>query len=296
MKHFFYIIRPAICIALAGLACCGRQAAPPLNNAVPQHIVSLSPTVTEILYELGLGDRIIGDTTLCNYPEEAKNKEKVGDFLNVNEEKIISLHPDLLIDTTSKAHEKMWERMKGAGIRVEHFAIDTMDGVYDAYIGIGKIAGVEGKAAELVNNLKQGFSDLKARGARAENKPKVLFVVDYENFVLAGKGTFIDTLLSDIGCVNLITEKGWPGNASFEVLISLKPDIIIVAVNGKDLTEEKIKAIKARWAIATSIPAVAGERVLVVNADTTTRPGPRLLNGWTEEIAKLVHPELFNSP
>ena len=295
MKYFSHMLRLFTCIALAGLVCCGRQATPPSNTAIPQRIISLSPTVTEILYELGLGDRLIADTTLCDYPEDAKNKEKVGDFLSVNEEKIISLQPDLIIDTTSKSHEKMWERMARAGIRVEHFEIDTMDAVYDAYTGIGKIAGVEEKAAGLVNNLKDGFADLKARGARAANKPRVLFVVDYENLVLAGEGTFIDTLLADIGCVNVIADKGWPGNASFEVLISLKPDIIIIAVNGKDLAEEKIKTIKARWTTAASVPAVANNRILVINADTATRPGPRLLKGWTE-TAKLVHPELFNSP
>jgi iron complex transport system substrate-binding protein len=291
VRYFYYTLRLLACLALATLACCGKLAAPP-SGAVPQRIVSLSPTVTEILYELGLGDKVIADTKYCTYPEDAKNKEKIGDFLTVNEEKIISLHPDLVIDTTSQAHEAMWERMERAGIRVEHFNIDTMDGVYEAYAGIGRTCGIEQKARALADSLRRDLADLRARCAAATTRPRVLFFVEYPNLTAVGKDTFIDSLINDIGCVNAVDKSGWLQGFPRELAVSMRPDVIIFAIDGNLLTGAYAKEIKDSFANATNVPAVANGRVLVVNGDMTTRPGPRLVKGW-REIAKLVHPELF---
>ena len=295
MKRRFGVSELLCCIMLLALSGCGggrgyRRVEIPRNA---QRIVSLSPTVTEILYELGLGDRIVGNTRYCDYPEDAKNREKVGDFLTVDEEKIICLKPDLVIDTTSRAHEKMWERLNRAGIAVIDFDVNTLEGVYEAYAGIGRAGGAEEKARELVTQLKTDLAELKKRCGRAESRPKVIFFIEYPNLTAVGKGTFIDRLLSDIGCENVIMQAGWPQNFPRELVLELKPDIIIHSVDGNRLTEEYIQKIRQGWSRAATVPAVAHGRIYVVNGDTATRPGPRIMEGWTE-IARHIHPELFD--
>lgn len=286
-----HLICAILSAALAG--CGGGKSAPPEPPANPRRIVSLSPVVTEILYELGLGDRIIAASKFCDYPEDAKNKEKVGDFLTVDEERIIALKPDLVIDTASRAHEKMWERFNRAGIAVLDFDVNTMEGVYDAYAGIGRACGVEEKADALLAKLKEGLAALKARCAGASNRPKVIFFVEYPNLTAVGKDTFIDRLLTDIGCENAVTQSGWPQNFPRELVVSFQPDVIIHAVDGGRLTKRYVEEIKNAWLMAANIPAVRNRRIFIVNGDTTTRPGPRIVKGWTE-IAKFVHPELFD--
>ena len=283
------------CILLAAQVGCDggsdkRQVGIPPN---PQRIVSLSPTVTEILYELGLGDRIIADTRYCDYPEDARNKEKAGDFLTVNEEKIVFLEPDLVIDTTSRAHEKMWQRFNRAGIAVVDFDVNTLEGVYEAYEVIGRATGTEEKARKLLAELKDDLAELKDRCSRAESRPRVIFFIEYPNLTAVGKDTFIDRLLADIGCVNVVTQSGWPQNFPRELVVDLKPDVIIHAVDGNVLTEAYAAEIREGWSRATTVPAVADGRIYVVNGDTATRPGPRVIEGWTE-IARHIHPELFD--
>jgi iron complex transport system substrate-binding protein len=294
MKHLRSILAVSLCaLAIAALGACGKKPDAPTAPQSPQRIVSLSPAVTEILYELGLGDKIVGDTRYCNYPPDAEKKQKVGDLHTVKEEQILALKPDLIIDTTSKEHEQMWKRMEAAGIRVERFDINTIEGIYSAYAGIGKATNTEEKAKELAGALKQGFADLRARTRNAQ-RPTTLFVVDPENFVVAGKGTFVDGLLSDIACLNPIQQPDWPGQPVMEEIIRMKPAVVIYSLNSSDLTAENETKIRNDLAKKLpNVPAVRDNRIFFVNADITTRPGPRMLKGWTE-IAKLVHPELFN--
>lgn len=292
MRYLSRVVQFCLCIGLAALACCGPASGGPAMPAPPKRIVSLSPAVTEILYELGLGDRVVADTAFCNYPADAMNKEKVGDFFTVNEEKIVWLEADLVIDTTSMAHKAMWRRLNRAGIPVVDFDVNTMEGVYSAYIGIGKAAGVEEKARELVGSLKGQLAAIKYRCASAATKPRVMFFVEYPNLTVVGKGTFIDRLITDAGCENAVTQAGWQQNFPKELVAEMKPDIIIHAVDGSLLTARYAKEIRDSWADAANVPAVAEGRIFIVNGDTATRPGPRIVIGWSE-IARLVHPELY---
>lgn len=293
MKKKFLILQLSYCIVFLAFNCCGGKPAPMEPPPNPQRIVSLSPVVTEILYELELGGRIIADTKFCDFPDDAKSKVKVGDFFTVDEERIIALKPDLVIDTTSRSHEKMWARFNRAGVAVLDFDVNTMEGVYAAYAGIGRACGVEKKADALLAALREDLAALRERCSRAESRPKVIFFVEYPNLTAVGKDTFIDDLLAGIGCENAVAQSGWQQNFPRELVLELKPGVIIHAVDGGSLTEEYAGEIKNSWSRAANVPAVRNGRIFIVNGDTATRPGPRIVKGWTE-IAKLVHPEAFD--
>jgi len=250
-------------------------------------VVSLSPVVTEILCELGAGDRIVANTRLCNYPEDARGKTKVGDFFNVNEEAIISLRPEMVIDTTSKAHRALWERLSGAGIEVVHCPIETVDEVAAAYEKIGRAVGLEEKGRELSQRFLSDLNNLKAKCADVSQRKRVIFFVEYPNLTAAGKGTFIDDFISAVGGENVVAQSGWVKNFPIEKLVELKPDVIIQAIDGDKLSDEIITDIDGFFEFANV-------RVFVIDADETTRPGPRIVKGWAG-MAKILHPELFEN-
>jgi len=211
----------------------------------------------------------------------------VGDFLNVNEEAIISLRPEMVIDTTSKAHRALWERLSGAGIEVVHCPIETVDEVAAAYEKIGRAVGLEEKGRELSQRFLSNLSDLKAKCANVSQRKRVIFFVEYPNLTAAGKGTFIDDFISAVGGENVVVQNGWVMNFPVEKLVELKPDVIIQAIDGDKLSDEIITEINGFFEFANV-------RVFVVNADETTRPGPRIVKGWAG-MAKILHPELFEN-
>ena len=248
-------------------------------------IVSLSPVVTEILYELGAGDRIMANTKFCNYPKDAKRKLKVATGLyNVNEEEILRLGPGLIIDTDSKTHEKMWGRMTKAGIKVEHFPIDRIEQIPAAYVGIGRAIGEEERGRELAQRFRDDRDALKARYANVSRRPRVLFLTGYRALDTAGRNTFIDDFITNVGGVNVIEKDGWINALSFDVILANPPDIIFVSINGDEINPRKSAEGKNHLKIFKA-------PVHVVSSDEACRPGPRFMAAW-KKIGAILHPEV----
>ncbi len=264
--------------ALAALASCSNATRPDGD------IVSLSPVVTEILYELGAGDRIMANTKFCNYPKKAGSKLKIADFHNVNEEEILRLQPALILDTESKKHAPMWKRMTEAGIKVEHFPIDTIEQIPAAYIGIGKAIGKEERGRELAQRFLDERAALKTRYANVTRNPRVLFLVGYLGNDAAGKNTFIDDCIKTVGATNIIQKQGWPTALKDSMIFTDPPDIILVSINGSDINSQKIAEIKNHLK-KFNVP------VHIVNGDEACRPGPRIIAAW-EKIGVILHPEV----
>ncbi len=263
------------------LAGCGEA------RKVEGDIVSLSPVVTEILYELGAGGRIMANTKFCNYPEDAKTKIKIGDFLNPNVEKIISLKPKIVIGTSSEKHNPLWKRLEEAGIKVIHFPIDTLDQVIAAYKTTGEAVGLAEKGRELSEKFAAEYDSLKKKYGSARHKPRVLFFVNYPGLWAAGRTSFVDSFIAAVGGDNLVKEEGrdgWVGNFPDERVLRLKPDIIFMSIDGDKLTDELRRRITDHFKYVKA-------RVHLVNADEVCRPGPRALVGW-KKIAKILHPEV----
>ncbi|WP_175991638.1 ABC transporter substrate-binding protein [Bacillus sp. Marseille-Q1617] len=253
----------------------------------PERIISLIPSNTEILFELGLGGEVVGVTDFDNYPEEAAAKEKIGG-MEFNVEKIISLDPDLVLahESTAVSAKEGLNQLRDSGISV--FVVkDTqkIDEVYTIIENIGKLTDTEKKAEKLVSGMKKDLQELKSKAEEVEQKRKVYVeVAPAPDIYSTGNNTFINEMLELINAENALKDQeGWIA-VNQEEVIAANPDVIITTYGDN----EQIMT-RDGW---QDINAVKNEHVYDVHTDLVTRTGPRLVEG-VEEIAKSVYPEIF---
>ena len=261
-------------------------------DKVPQRIVSHVPSITETLFALGLEERVVGVSDYCNYPEEAKLKPSVGDYYNPSIERIVALEPDLVL---TDGHSESIKGLEALGITF--FAIDPqdIDGILEDIELLGKITGVERKAKALVSEMNGSLAQVVSQ---AEGAPKVrVFYVfdatDLNNPWTAGPGSVVDALITMAGGENIAAKaQGAWVQFSIEQLVSSDPEIIMIdASHGTAVvSKEELRAHPA-W---QGITAVKQGRIQIVDGDLVNRSGPRIIQGL-EEIAKIIHPELFTT-
>ena len=261
-------------------------------SSEPQSIISLAPSNTEILFALGLGDKVIAVSTYCNYPLEVQNKAKIGGFSTVNIEKVVDLRPDLVLAAcgVQKAVVKELERL---GLTVIALDAKSIEDVLENIGLVGKAAGQLETARELTANLEQRIRAVtdKITDLPDHQRPRVFYEVQYEPLMTSGPGTFINDLIHLAGGVNIASDAAakYPVY-NLEILIERNPELIIISV-GHGSIAASVEAAKSRerWQI---IDAVKNNRVYGVNADLVSRPAPRIVDGL-EEIARFIHPDLF---
>jgi len=256
---------------------------------IPQRIISLSPSNTEILFALGLGDRVVGVTNVCNYPPEAKEKEKIGDYSNPSLEKIIDLKPDLILAAFGNPG-KLIEQLENLNLIVVGLNPKTIEDIFGSIELVGKITDEEKKALELVENLRERTEKVLAKTEKLtrEQRPRVLYVVWYKPLWTAGSETFIDELIRKAGGVNIAGNlSGWP-KMSLEAVIEKNPEIIIV---GEGHSGGLIETVKAESTLSET-DAFKNNKIFTIDADIVSRTGPRIIDAL-EEMAKIIHPELF---
>jgi iron complex transport system substrate-binding protein len=255
----------------------------------PKKIVSLIPSNTEIAYTLGLGEKIVGVSDFDNYPEDVKNKEKIGG-MEFNVEKVISLKPDLVLAHASSAHNSKdgLQQLKDAGITV--LVVNdakTFDDVYHSIELVGKATGTADKAQEIIKNMKTKLENIKEKAEQIKEKDQVKVWIEVSpapEIYTAGKGTFIDEMLRVISAKNVAGDlEGWP-MVTEEKAVAYKPDVIITTYGGAKQVLDR-----PAW---KDVPAVKNKRVYDVNTDLVSRPGPRLIEG-VEELAKAIYPDIF---
>jgi iron complex transport system substrate-binding protein len=253
----------------------------------PEKIVSLIPSNTEILFELGLGEEVVGVTDFDNYPEEAAEKEKIGG-MEFNVEKIISLDPDLVLahESTAVSAKEGLDQLRDAGIAV-YVVRDTqkINEVYTIIENIGKLTGTKENADDLVASMKKDLDELKTKAGEIKEKKKVYVeVAPAPDIYSTGNKTFINEMLELINAENALKDQeGWIA-VNQEEVISANPDVIITTYGD----HEQVLS-RDGW---QDVNAVKNEQVYDVNTDLVTRTGPRLVEG-VEEIAKSVYPEIF---
>lgn len=255
----------------------------PSFSQSPQRIISGIPSVTEMLFALGLEDRIVGVTTNCNYPPAALKKEKVGGY-TLNLEKVVALKPDLMVMLES-AQQPEIEKFRDYGLPVYTINPNSVSGVMRALLELGKVTGREKKAEQIVLAMRQHIDKSQKLYWRqpGNKKKRILAIVGYNPLIVAGGGTFIDDIIRSAGAENLAMQAktAYP-QYSFEQLVKEKPDALIFAdriVRSADLEKDR------RWRL---LPAVQENRVLFMNADILSRPGPRVVIA-IEAIAKFTH-------
>lgn len=237
------------------------------------------PSVTETLYALGLGERVAGVTTNCDFPAAARKKEKIGGFF-LNLEKVVSLKPDLVI-MVEEAQRRDIDRFRSYGLPVKTINPRSVNGVIDSIKLIGKWTGQERAAEELTARMKRRLLAAQPKGLSFElvlkKRPKVLAIVGFNPLVVVGGGTFIDDIMRQAGAENVAgkSRQAYP-QYSLEALIDERPEYIIT-------TREIMRGLARdpRW-------QRLGAKVLVLDGNVLSRPGPRVIDN-VERIARFIY-------
>jgi iron complex transport system substrate-binding protein len=250
--------------------------------------ISLAPSTTEILFALGLDEEIVGVSQYCNYPPQALTKEKVGSFSQPNIEKIISLKPDIIF-STGLEQAPIVNELRRLKFNVYVGDPATIEQLLNSISEIGKIVRREEAAAELIKKMKNdiGQVTIKAKLIPNDKKVKVFVEIWHEPMMTAGKGSFIDEMISLAGGINVAHDTIRPfSNFSAEKVIALNPQIIILAYMDKELPLNLLEG-RFGW---KDIEAVREKRVFNdINPDLLLRPGPRITEGL-KELHKKMYP------
>lgn len=251
----------------------------------PMRIVSLAPSHTEVLFALGLGNRVVGRTDFCDYPAEAAKVPSVGGYSQPSVETIMAVKPDLILASFGTPKEII-EQLRKLGVPVIGYNPETIADITRLIWEVGKVTDTEGTAIRLVQKMKDRIAAVQKVVQNAP-KPTVFWEVWHDPIYTAGHNTYINDLINLAGGINIAAEtKGWPVY-SLEMLLAKNPDVYI--------------ATKDQWSSPGNIPARPGynqlkavktNRVYVIDANTVNRPSLRLVDGL-ETVARLLHPELF---
>lgn len=258
-----------------------RQSTRGLHHTLdnPQRIVSLAPDITEILFALGLGDKIIAVSDDSDYPPEAANKHKVGTFWKPGTEAIITMKPDLVITQWFAEQKSVADTLQKLGYNVLVLSMQKFRELPEVINKIGIAAGVQERAEQLSSDIENKINGLKLKYNRNE-KIKVLWVIEEEPLRVAGRNTFLNEMLEAAGGENAIgnTFQQYPSISSEEIL-SCGAEVIIQSAMSKENIESQQKRAELFWSRYPILPAVKNKRIYVLYSDTLLRLGPRLPEG-----------------
>jgi len=258
----------------------------------PQRIVSHVPGITEILFALGLDSRVVGVSDFCNYPEGATGKAKVGGFYSPSIESIVDLTPDMVL--TNGEIDKLVTQLDSLAMSYMVLHPKDVGGILGNIKLVGAITGTEGSAEKVTGDIEKRMSDVASRVQDAR-RVKVFYTfatTDLNSPWTAGPGSFVDSLIALAGGENVGAgaRAAW-AQFSMEEVVSADPEVIIVdAKMGTAVTS--IQAIR-QHPVWRGIKAVKQERIYIIDGDLVNRAGPRIVQGL-EEMARMIHPELFN--
>jgi len=258
------------------------------SRPVPQRVISLGQTITERIYLLGAGERLVANTVYCVEPEDAKYKEKIGTLLQANLEKIISLKPDLVI-ASNLASQKQLTKLKALGIRVVQFSYPkSFEQMCGQFIELGEILGQGKTAEEIVQDARKRVAAIRMK---IEDLPKktVFMQLGIKPLHAVTKKSFLNDYIEFGGGINVALNEGG-GTYSREKVLSVNPEVIIVATMGSSEGEAG-KREKERWMTYPSIAAVKNQNVYVVDPDKLCSPTPVTFVEALREIAGLIHPD-----
>ncbi len=254
----------------------------------PARIVSLAPSLTETLYALGAGDRVVGVTDYCDFPPEAKTKAKVGGMISPNMERIVALHPNLVLMTREGSRKETLDALER--LNLPTFVVETqrLDDVARMIRDIGQAIGEAAQGASVATQLERRIgavqSAVNARPAR-----RALFLVWLQPVISVGRGTFLADLLerSGVQSASEASAQPWP-HLSIEEIVRQDPEYIIVP-KSQDFSPTRDELMRLPgW---KDLTAVRGDKILYM-PDAIQRAGPRI-GEMMEILARAVHPGAF---
>ncbi|GAB6149878.1 MULTISPECIES: ABC transporter substrate-binding protein [Clostridium] len=252
----------------------------------PTRIVSIAPNITETIFALGKGNKLVGRTDYCDYPKEVNNITAIGSLTEPNIEKIVELKPDVVIASTHFKKDVLTKLEKMNIKVVVLYGPETFDGVYDTISKVAEVINAKSEADKLVSDMKNKVSSINYK-IKDKNKPKVYYVVSYGKMgdFTSGGDTFIGNMIEMAGGNNAASDvKGW--KYSVEKLVEKNPDIIICS-----------KYFDAKKGIQQTpgykdLKAVKDGKLIEIDNNLLDRQGPRVVDGL-ESLAKIIHPEAF---
>lgn len=264
--------------------------------AAPQRIVSTAPSITEMLYALGLGDRVVGVTRFCRYPPEATKKPKIGDYVNPNLEAIAALRPDLVIIQTNPV--QLAQRLHTLRLKVLEIDQQDIAAIYESIRVVGRATGTEARAAQLIASIRGGLDAVRARAARFQPTP-LMFVVGrtpgrLDGLIVAGATSYLNQIIEIAGGTNVFGDAraAYP-QVSLEEVLARNPRAIIDMGDMADViqvTADQRRDTIALWQRLPALAAVHDGRVFPVAPGGFVIPGPRVVDA-ARELFALLHPE-----
>lgn len=255
-------------------------------------IVSLAPSLTEVLYAIGAGDRVVGVTSFCDYPPEAASKQKVGGPINPSLEQIVALQPDLILAQANGGNRRETvDALERLGLPVYATDARSVEQVIASASTLAALIGLEGQGSQLATNLRARLAALKERLA-GRTPRRVLFVVWHEPLITIGRNTFLADALRLAGAEPALDfEQDWP-RVSLEKVVSVQPDVLVFASAHDEESRRTIEGLRQLpgWRI---LDAVRRNRVVILS-DAVNRPAPRLID-CVEQLARQLHPDAFQS-
>ena len=279
-------------LALVAVVACNRGEPTPKELPPPARIVSIVPAVTEMLFAIGAGPRVVAVSSFDHWPPEVAKLTKVGGLLDPDVERIISLRPDLLVLDGSQ--EEVITKAKAAGIRTFPYRLGGLDNVAKTMRELGRIVGTPGEAEAVAAALEQRLEGVRQRVAN-EPRRRTLLIFGRE----AGALRAID-VSGGVGFLHDIVQLGGGDNVfggenrewvrvSVETIIAAAPEVVVELHYGYHLTPARLRTELAVWGKLQALPAVREKRVHLLEGDKFVVPGPRVVEA-AEEIAAAIHP------
>ncbi|MFO7570049.1 MAG: cobalamin-binding protein [Smithellaceae bacterium] len=281
----------------AGLFCADSLSAAPVTDDLgrlvalpgePSRIISLAPGITEILFALGLDERIVGVTSFCDWPHPAKLKTHVGGFTNPSLEKIIALAPDLIIVTADGNRLETVRKLEKIGMTVYVTHPSDTEGIIQSLLRIGEMTGREQTAQKLAAALRHRLEAVSLR-VQNKKKPRVFFQIGMDPVISVNGRTLISDVIVQAGGVNMAADQParYP-RYSAEGVMAGAPDVLLFAPMASD---KEFKKVKTYWQQFPGIPAVKNHRIHPIDTDLIGRASLRIVDA-IEQTARLLHPEM----
>lgn len=257
----------------------------------PERIISMAPSNTEILYALGLDDKMVGVSAFCDYPQEALAVDKIGDFMGINFEKVIELEPDLIVNYGILDEDAM-KIYSDAGIAVISFMPESIDEVIEAIKQIAVATDTIEVGNDLIESMEQHRDEIVAK-VQDTDSVKVFYEIWHDPLMAAGEGSFVDGLINLANGSNVARDaEGEYPNYDIEQLVENDPEYYLTAnMETGGFSENTVESISARPGY-DNITAIKNGDIYLLDGNIISRPGPRIVEGL-ELIARTLHPEVF---
>ena len=250
-------------------------------------VISLAPNLTEIVFAVGGGAQLVGRTSYCDFPPEAKSVAEVGDTIHPSLERVIALKPQVVLISTASQLEVFTQQLQNQNIAVFVTGPHDLEGVFRSIEQVGEILGKKEQAATLVQSLRKR-TDAVEQAVKQKPPVRVFYQLSAEPLYIAGHDSFATDLMRRAGAISVTADVPgeWPKYSS-ESALATKPDAIILPTggsmgNGNSTVNEALR----------QSPAMLQGRVYKINDDHLVRPGPRAIDGL-EEMARALHPDAF---